>query len=141
MLLTFAVIFSSHPTARLAPNVMPRLTRFSGPPAAASLSSRSQGAGIGLPARIVCAEGLAAQAVTRHGACALGLAHTGPLPAGAWVLASGGAARAVIDSGRARAIDAALDLLDAVARGDLDEALASGCLARYFAIVSRHADI
>lgn len=96
---------------------------------------------IGLPARIVCAEGLVAQAVTHHGACALDLARTGTLPAGAWVLASGSAARAVIDAGRAREIDAALDVLDAVARGELDAIHAHGSLARYFAVLRRHTDI
>jgi hypothetical protein len=120
---------------------MYRFTRLPGSPAEASLASRRPGAAIGLPARIVCAEGLTAQAVTRHGACALGLAHTGPLPEGAWVLAANGAAHAVIDAGRAREIDAALDLLDAIARGDLDETYACCGLARYFFIVNRHADI
>jgi hypothetical protein len=85
MLLTSAVFFSVLACALRHPfhNVMPRLTHFQGSPAEASQASRRPGATIGLPARIVCAEGLTAQAVTRHGACALGLAHTGPLPEGA----------------------------------------------------------
>lgn len=91
---------------------------------------------IGVPARIVCAEGLAAQAVTRHGACAIDLARTGPLPAGAWVLAFRGAARAVIDAERARNIDVALDALEAIARGELDGAHASPGLAHYLAVVN-----
>ncbi|WP_213304804.1 HypC/HybG/HupF family hydrogenase formation chaperone [Paraburkholderia sacchari] len=93
---------------------------------------------IGLPARIVCAEGLAAQAVTRHGACAIDLARTGSLPAGAWVLAFRGVARAVIDAERARDIDVALDALEAIASGELDGVHASLGLARYFAAVNRH---
>ncbi|MDR3095556.1 MAG: HypC/HybG/HupF family hydrogenase formation chaperone [Paraburkholderia sp.] len=91
---------------------------------------------IGIPARIVCAEGLAAQAVTRHGACALDLAHTGPLAAGAWVLAFRGAARAIIDAERARNIDVALDALEAIASGELDCAHASQGLAYYFTITA-----
>ncbi|HKT97438.1 MAG TPA: HypC/HybG/HupF family hydrogenase formation chaperone [Paraburkholderia sp.] len=92
---------------------------------------------IGVPARIVCAEGLAAQAVTRHGACAIDLAHTGPLPAGTWVLALRGAARAVIDAERARDIDVALDALEAIASGELDGAHAAPGLAHYLAVVNR----
>ncbi|WP_322070627.1 hypothetical protein [Paraburkholderia bannensis] len=98
-------------------------------------------AAVRLPARIVCAEGLVAQAVTRHGACALDLARTGTLPAGAWVLAAGSAAHAVIDARRAREIDAAIDVLDAIARGDLDAIHAHGSLTRYFAVLRRHIDI
>ncbi|MFD1557749.1 HypC/HybG/HupF family hydrogenase formation chaperone [Paraburkholderia silviterrae] len=91
---------------------------------------------VGVPARIVCAEGLAAQAVTRHGACAIDLARTGPLPAGAWVLAFRGAARTVIDAERARDIDAALDALEAIASGELDGAHASPGLAHYLTLVN-----
>lgn len=90
---------------------------------------------IGIPARIVCAEGLAAQAVTRHGACAIDLARTGPLPAGAWVLAFRGVARAVIDAERARDIDVALDALEAIASGELDGAHASQGLVHYLTVV------
>lgn len=92
---------------------------------------------VGVPARIVCAEGLAAQAVTRHGACAIDLARTGPLPAGAWVLAFRGAARAVIDAERARDIDVALDALEAIACGELDGTHASPGLAHYLTLVNR----
>ncbi|QBR00157.1 HypC/HybG/HupF family hydrogenase formation chaperone [Paraburkholderia pallida] len=91
---------------------------------------------LGVPARIVCAEGLAAQAVTRHGACAIDLARTGPLPVGAWVLAFRGAARTVIDAERARDIDVALDALEAIASGELDGAHASPGLAHYLTLVN-----
>lgn len=122
------------------------MTRFTRPHAfcAASAtrmpqpSKAEQPMSIGLPARIVCAEGLAAQAVTRHGACAIDLARTGSLPAGAWVLAFRGVARAVIDAERARDIDAALDALEAIASGELDGAHASLGLAHYFTAVNRH---
>jgi hypothetical protein len=143
MLLTSAVFFSvlACGPRRQIHNVMSRFTHSPGSPSEVSLAPSAPCAAIGLPARIVCAEGLTAQAVTRHGACALGLALTGPLAEGAWVLAANGAAHAVIDAGRAREIDAALDLLDAIARGDLDETYACSGLARYFAVVNRHADI
>ncbi|WP_321853797.1 HypC/HybG/HupF family hydrogenase formation chaperone [Paraburkholderia tropica] len=88
---------------------------------------------MGIPARIVCAEGLVAQAVTRHGACAVDLALTGPLPAGAWVLTFLGAAREVIDADRARDIDAALDALEAIARGEIDSTQAAAGLDHFFA--------
>lgn len=135
MLLTFALIFSARKPARRAQDVMLRLTRFAASPAKGSLTPRRPG----LPARIVCAEGLAAQAVTRHGACALDLARTGPLATGAWVLASDGAARTVIDAGHAHEIDAALDLLDAIARGELDAIHAHAGLIRYFSVLHRQA--
>ncbi|WP_156966147.1 hypothetical protein [Paraburkholderia bannensis] len=98
-------------------------------------------AAVRLPARIVCAEGLVAQAVTRHGACALDLARTGTLSAGTWVLAAGSAAHAVIDARRAREIDAAIDVLDAIASGELDAIHAHGSLTRYFAVLRRHIDV
>ncbi|WP_310634319.1 HypC/HybG/HupF family hydrogenase formation chaperone [Paraburkholderia sp.] len=88
---------------------------------------------MGIPARIVCSEGLVAQAVTRHGACAIDLALTGTLPAGAWVLTFLGAAREVIDADRARDIDAALDALEAIARDEIDSAHTAADLDRYFA--------
>lgn len=129
---------------------MPRFVRSSAPATATGMRMRmrswphvqppsksDQPTLIGVPARIVCAEGLAAQAVTRHGACAIDLARTGPLPAGAWVLAFRGAARAVIDAERARDIDVALDALDAIASGELDDAHASPGLAHYLALVNR----
>ncbi|HEV3429418.1 MAG TPA: hypothetical protein VG320_16215 [Paraburkholderia sp.] len=118
-------------------DVMHQLTRSAAAPAAGSPAPGDPG--LGLPARIACAEGLAAQAVTRLGVCALDLARTGALPAGAWVLASDGAARTVIDAARAREIDAALDLLDAIARGDLDEIHARAGLNRYFSVLHRKA--
>ena len=118
---------------------MPRLTRFADPSAVDPLAPHGLRAAIGLPARIVYAEGLAAQAATRHGACALDLSRTGSLPAGAWVLALRGAARAVIDSERAREIDATLDLLDAVARGELDDTHTPSSLAGYLAALHRKA--
>jgi hydrogenase maturation factor len=117
---------------------MLRSTRLTGSPAGDPSAPRGSRAGIGLPARIVCAEGLTAQAVTRHGACALDLMRTGPLRVGTWVLALNGAARSVIGVEQARKIDDALDLLDAIARGDLEAAHASSGLAHYFAALQRH---
>lgn len=104
------------------------------PIAANARPSRNVFSSIGVPARIVWAEGLTAQAVTRHGVCAVDLAAVGPAPTGAWLLVLRGAARAVIDAERARAIDSALDILDAIARGDLDSAYAGSGLARYLAV-------
>ncbi|MDR0480048.1 MAG: HypC/HybG/HupF family hydrogenase formation chaperone [Burkholderiaceae bacterium] len=83
---------------------------------------------VGIPARIVSGEGLRAQAVSRDGLCGVDLALTGPLPPGTWVLTFLGAAREVIDAARAREIDAALDALDAIARGQTD----SAAIDRYF---------
>ncbi|MFX1764659.1 HypC/HybG/HupF family hydrogenase formation chaperone [Paraburkholderia sp. A1RI-2L] len=118
------------------------MTRFTRPHAFAATRTRQPSQAerpmpIGLPARIVCAEGLAAQAVTRHGACAIDLARTGSLPAGAWVLAFRGVARAVIDAERARDIDVALDALEAIASGELDDVHAPLGLVHYFTAVNR----
>ncbi|WP_167338415.1 HypC/HybG/HupF family hydrogenase formation chaperone [Paraburkholderia oxyphila] len=122
------------PSARPAAPGMPPRSR---PDARMPQTSRSgQPMLVGVPARIVCAEGLAAQAVTRHGACAIDLARTGPLPAGAWVLAFRGAARTVIDAERARDIDTALDALETIASGELDGAHASPGLAHYLTLVN-----
>ncbi len=143
MLLTFALIWRGKP-ARLVQNAMHRFTHLAHltrSPAEARRAPQRLRAAVRLPARIVCAEGLVAQAVTRHGACALDLARTGTLPAGTWVLAAGSAAHAVIDARRAREIDAAIDLLDAIARGELDAIHAHGSLTRYFAVLRPHIDI
>ncbi len=73
---------------------------------------------MGIPAQILRVDGLRAIGASRNGACAIDLSLTGPLAPQTWVLTFLGSAREVIDAARAREIDAALDALDAIARGD-----------------------
>lgn len=84
---------------------------------------------VGIPARIVAGAGLRAQAVSRTGPCSVDLTLTGPLLPDTWVLTFLGAAREVIDEARARDIDAALDALDAIARGETDSAAIDRCFS------------
>ena len=73
---------------------------------------------IGIPARVVCVDGLRAQCESRNGRCTIDLSLTGPVAPGTWVLTFLGAAREVIDDARARDIESALASLEAIARGE-----------------------
>ena len=77
---------------------------------------------VGIPARILSVEGLSARAESRDQPCVIDLSLTGVLPVGTWVLTFLGAAREVIDDERAREINAALDALEAIVRGESDSA-------------------
>lgn len=81
---------------------------------------------IGVPARVLRVDGLRAHCDSRNGPCTVDLSLTGALAVGTWVFTFAGAARDVIDEARARDIDAALDALDAIARGETS-------IDRYFA--------
>ncbi|WP_233869351.1 HypC/HybG/HupF family hydrogenase formation chaperone [Paraburkholderia adhaesiva] len=73
---------------------------------------------IGIPARVLHANGLRAECESRGGPCTVDLSLTGPVAPGTWVLTFLGAAREVIDETRARDIEAALTALEAIARGE-----------------------
>jgi len=81
---------------------------------------------VGIPARVARMDeqgALRAQCESRYGPCVVDLSLTGPLEAGTWVLTFLDAAREVIDAARAHDINAALDALDAIARGETGQNL------------------
>jgi hydrogenase expression/formation protein HypC len=81
---------------------------------------------VGIPARVVRMDesgALRAQCEGREGACVVDMSLTGPLEPGTWVLTFLGAAREVIDAARASDINAALDALEAIARGETGNSL------------------
>jgi hydrogenase expression/formation protein HypC len=73
---------------------------------------------VGVPARVLRVDGLRADCASRDGPCTVDLSLTGVLVPGTWVLTFFGTAREVIDEARAHDIQAALDALDAIARGE-----------------------
>lgn len=83
---------------------------------------------VGIPMRVLRNEGFRALCEDRHGTQhRVDLLLVGPQPEGAWLMCFLGAAREVIDEGRAREANAALDALDALLAGgspDLDAAFA-----------------
>lgn len=81
---------------------------------------------VGIPARVLRMDDnsiLRAQCESRNGPCTADLSLTGPLAPGAWVLTFLGVAREVLDETRAHDINAALDALDAIARGETGASL------------------
>ncbi|MEZ5626576.1 MAG: HypC/HybG/HupF family hydrogenase formation chaperone [Rhodocyclaceae bacterium] len=74
---------------------------------------------IGEPMQVTAAGAMHARCRDRHGReHDIDLLLTGAQPAGVWLLTFLGAAREVIDAGRANAVARALDALDALARGE-----------------------
>lgn len=72
---------------------------------------------MGIPMRILSADGIAAMATDGRGVTQIDLSLLGEVPPGAWVLTFLGTAREVIDADQAAKIGAALDGLRAVMTG------------------------
>ncbi len=73
---------------------------------------------IGIPAQVVSPQGEMAWCADREGLKLVDLSLVGPQPQGAWLLTFLGAAREVITQEAAHRIDAAIDALASVMRGD-----------------------
>lgn len=75
---------------------------------------------VGIPMQVRHSQGLVAQCSGRQGSCQIDLTLVGPQPEGTWLLTFLNAAREVLEPAVAGQIDAALDALEAVARGETD---------------------
>jgi hydrogenase expression/formation protein HypC len=77
---------------------------------------------LGIPARVVSVEGMAALCASRSGLQRVDLALVGDACPGDWLLTSLGLARTRLSADEAARIDLALDALEAVGRPDFDVA-------------------
>ncbi len=75
---------------------------------------------IGIPMQVRHSQGLVSLCNGREGTCQIDLSLVGPQPEGTWLLTFLNAAREVLEPSVAGQIDAALNALEAVSRGETD---------------------
>jgi hydrogenase expression/formation protein HypC len=75
---------------------------------------------LGIPMQVLSVEDHTALCEGRNGVERVDTLMTGPLLPGQWVLCSLGAAREIIDAGRAAQVESALDALSAILAGEGD---------------------